>query len=188
MRSLVCLLEGPSEKEMLEHLILRLLEDEFEVYYIVFEGKQDLEKRLEQKIKFWQKPHSSFLIMRDQDAGDCLSIKANLQTIIKRTGKQSVSFVRIACHELESFYLGDLAAVELGLSISGLAGKQGNRKYRTPDRLGNPAEELCKLTGNRYQKVSGSRTIGPHLKIDGTNKSHSFNVLLAGIRKTMGQD
>ena len=137
-------------------------------------------------MKFWQRPYSHFLVMRDQDAGDCVSIKTNLQVQINRTKKQSTSIVRIACHELESFYLGDLAAVETGLLLSGLALKQEKSKYRTPDNLGNPSEELRKITNKNYQKVSGSRAIGPHLKIDGTNRSHSFNVLLDGIRKTMG--
>ena len=36
----------------------------------------------------------------------------------------------------------------------------------TPDNLANAAEELAKLTGHRYQKVGGSRAIGPHLDID----------------------
>lgn len=186
MKCLVCLLEGSSEREMLKNLLPRLINDEIEVHYIVFEGKQDLEKQLERKIKYWQKPQSHFLVMRDQDAGNCLSIKTNLQAKVNRTGKQLAAIVRIACHELESFYLGDLAAVEIGLSVFGLAKKQEKSKYRTPDGLGNPSEELHRLTRNKYQKISGSRAIGPHLKIDGTNRSHSFNVLLAGIRKTMG--
>ena len=181
MKCLVCLLEGPSERELLKNLLPRFLSDEIEVHYIVFEGKQDLEKQLERRIKFWQRPQSHFLVMRDQDSDDCRLIKTSLQAKVNRTGKQSTSIVRIACHELESFYLGDLAAVEMGLSVSGLANKQEKSKYRTPDNLGNPVEELSKLTKNRYQKISGSRAIGPHLKIDGTNRSHSFNVLLAGI-------
>jgi len=41
---------------------------------------------------------------------------------------------------------------------------------------------LEKLTGNAYQKVSGSRAIGPHLDLD-ANTSRSFNVLVAGIRR-----
>ena len=154
MKCLVCLLEGPSERELLKNLLPRFLSDEIEVHYIVFEGKQDLEKQLERRIKYWQRPQSHFLVMRDQDSGDCLLIKTNLQAKVSRTGKQSTTIVRIACHELESFYLGDLAAVEMGLSVSGLASKQEKSKYRTPDNLGNPAEELSKLTKNRYQKVS----------------------------------
>ncbi|WP_141698876.1 hypothetical protein [Candidatus Marithrix sp. Canyon 246] len=60
---------------------------------------------------------------------------------------------------------------------------EGKQDFREPDKLSNPSEELYKLTKKKYQKVAGSRAIAPHLKIDGTNKSHSFNILLQGIKK-----
>jgi monomeric isocitrate dehydrogenase len=91
--------------------------------------------------------------------------------------------VRIACHELESFFLGDLAAVEQGLGISGLSRQQNNRKYKVPDNLANAPEELKKLTKNKYQKISGSQSIAPFLRIDGSNRSTSFNNLVRGIKK-----
>jgi hypothetical protein len=92
--------------------------------------------------------------------------------------------VRVACRELESFYLGDLVAVEMGLGISGLAAKQNTRKYRNPDALGSPSDELNRLTKGEYQKVAGSRAIAPHLDTQ-KNKSHSFHVLLTGILRLM---
>lgn len=52
-------------------------------------------------------------------------------------------------------------------------------------RLKNPAEELKKLTNGLYQKVAGSRSIAPCLDLH-NNKSHSFNVLIKGIRKLAG--
>lgn len=183
MKYLVCLLEEPSAKEMLKALLPLILPDDVKFKFIVFEGKQDLEKHIERRLKNWQQPESIFLIMRDQDSGECMTIKQNLLEKVISSGKQSTSLVRIACHELESFYLGDLAAVEAGLGINGLGLKQNKKKYRTPDSLANAAEELFKLTDKKYQKVSGSRAIAPHLKVDGSNRSHSFNVLLDGIKK-----
>lgn len=88
--------------------------------------------------------------------------------------------VRVACRELESFYLGDLAAVEKGLGIKGLKKQQQKRKFRDPDALRHPAEELYRLTGNIYDKVVGSRAIAPYLNLE-TNSSNSFRVLLSGI-------
>lgn len=183
MKYLICLLEEPSAKEMLKEILPRILPDETCIKYLVFEGKQDLEKQLEHRLKNWQQPDSVFLIMRDQDSGDCIAIKQNLLKKVITSGKQNTTIVRVACHELETFYLGDLAAVEAGLGISGLAAKQNKKKYRTPDYLSNAAEELFKLTGKRYQKVAGSRAIAPYLKTDGSNLSRSFNVLLDGIIK-----
>jgi len=110
MKYLVCLLEEPSAREMLKEILPKILPDEIDVKYLVFEGKQDL-------------------------------------------------------------------------GISGLTAKQSKKKYRMPDSLSNAAEELFKLTDKHYQKVAGSRAIAPYLKTDGSNLSHSFNVLVDGIKK-----
>lgn len=182
MTTLVFLLEEPSAKAMLEGILPRLLPPEITIQYLVFEGKQDLHKQLVRKLRFWQQPDSRFVVMRDQDSGDCRVIKAELQRLCREAGHPE-ALVRIACHELESFYLGDLQAVEAALAIPGLARQQQSRKFRTPDALANAAEELKKITSGRYQKVQGSRLIGPQLTLDHRNLSHSFQVLLEGIQR-----
>jgi hypothetical protein len=182
MRYLVCLLEEPSAQEMLKGVLPRILPEDVHVQYVIFEGKQDLEKQVQRRLRHWQKPDSMFLVMRDQDSGNCMTIKQDLLTKVIESGKKDKTIIRIACHELESFYLGDLNAVENGLAIKGLAKKQTKKKFTATDSLSNAAEELLKLTNKRYQKVAGSRAIGPHLKTDGSNRSYSFNVLLDGIR------
>lgn len=180
MSTLVFLLEEPSAKAMLEGVLPRLLAKQTEVQFMVFEGKQDLHKQLPKRMKFWQKPDTRFVVMRDQDSGDCRLIRQELLALCAQAGRPD-ALVRIACHELESFYLGDLLAVEQGLSMKGLSKHQESRKFRAPDMLSNAAEELRKLTVGRYQKLSGSRAIGPHLDVEGKNRSRSFNALLAGI-------
>lgn len=187
MKTLVCLLEEPSAEAMLKGVLPRLIPKDIDVKYIVFEGKQDLEKQLERRLKFWCMANSVFLVMRDKDSGDCVRIKNNLAAKIKSSGKSDVSVVRIACHELESFYLGDLNAVEVGLEVAGLSRHQDSGKYRNPDTLANAAEELVKLTKNTYQKLAGSRAIAPHLTLGGANRSHSFNVLLRGVQFLSGK-
>jgi len=186
MTYLVCFLEEPSAREMLEGVLPRILPEDVYVKYVVFEGKQDLEKQVERRLRLWQKPDSLFLVMRDKDSGNCMVIKQNLLEKVIESGKGNRTIIRIACHELESFYLGDLYAVEKGLKIPMLAKKQNKKKYKATDSLTNAAEELLKLTDKRYQKISGSRAIGPYLKTDGSNRSHSFNVLLSGLRKLAG--
>jgi ribosomal protein S19 len=181
MKTLVCLLEEPSAKEMLKVVLPKILPDEIGLKFIVFEGKQDLEKQIKRKLRSWLAPDSYFLVMRDQDSGDCHTVKNGLIEKVEQAGKTGSSLIRIACRELESFYLGDLVAVEQGLELSGIANEQQNRKFRTPDDLANPAEELLKITQKQYQKISGSRAIAPHLKLDRTNRSTSFNILLDGV-------
>lgn len=179
MKMLVFFLEEPSAKEMLAGILPRFLPEGILVRYIVFQGKQDLEKNLKKKLRGWRIPDSVFVVMRDQDSGDCKAIKAKLTDLCREAGREGV-LVRVACRELESFYLGDLAAVEQGLGLNGLKSRQQGRKFRNPDALGNPAEELFRLTGNRYDKIAGSRAIAPYLSLE-TNYSYSFRVLLSGI-------
>ncbi|MDI6451446.1 DUF4276 family protein [Anaerobaca lacustris] len=181
MSELVFLLEEPSAQAMLEGLLPRLLPQGLPVRYIVFEGKSDLEAQLVRRLRYYRVPNARFVILRDKDVADCRQIKGGLVEKCQQARRHN-ALVRIACHELESWYLADLAAVERALEINGLAGKQDKSKYRTPDALVNPAQELSKLTGQRYQKVGGSRAIGPHLDL-GNTRSRSFSVFVAGIRR-----
>lgn len=185
MRTIVFFLEEPSAKEMLKGLLPKIISHDFQPKYIVFSGKQDLEKNLIKSLRGWLQPDSLFVVMRDQDAGDCVAVKDKLLGLCNQTGRDNV-LIRVACRELESFYLGDLRAVERGLKLSGVASRQEKSKFRTPDTLANPVQELTRLTENRYQKVSGSREIALHLDPD-NNKSKSFNNLVAGIRRLVKQ-
>lgn len=182
MKQIVFLLEEPSAKAMLDIVARKILREDIAIRFIVFEGKQDLEKRLELKLKAWRIPDTCFIVMRDQDSGDCLEIKRNLQIKVDASGKRDMTLIRIACRELESFYLGDLKAVERALNIAGLAKKQTKAKYREPDSLTNASEELSKLTDQKYHKLSGSRSIAPYMDLD-NNKSYSFKMLVEGIKK-----
>jgi hypothetical protein len=183
MKHLVFFLEELSAKAMLEGLLPRFLPNDVFPRFIVFEGKSDLEKQLERKLKGWLVPDSLFVVLRDQDAGDCFEIKKKLAEKCLNARKPT-TLVRIACRELESWYLGDLTAVEKALEVRNLGRQQTTRKYQTPDSVVQPAEELIRLTGGRYQKVAGSRAIGPHLILNG-NLSHSFQVFLAGLQKLL---
>lgn len=51
MKSLVFFLEEYFDRAMLEELLPRLLPDGWLVRYIVFEGKQDLERQLPRKLR-----------------------------------------------------------------------------------------------------------------------------------------
>ena len=185
MKTLVFLLEEPSAEEMLKGVLPRILPEDVFVQYITFDGKTDLDNNVELKIRAWRTPNTYFALMRDKHSGDCIVIKAGLVEKCQRAGRAD-SLVRIACHELESYYLGDLAAVEQGLQERGVGRKQGKAKYRNPDALANAADELGKLTSMKYQKASGSRAIGPYLTVDNSNRSHSFNLLVSGIKSLLG--
>lgn len=183
MKELVFCLEEPSAEVMLQGLLPKILiENDVAIRYIRFDGKQDLEKQLFRKLRNYQNPLAKFIVLRDQDSySDCKVLKTKLFDICIKAGKPN-AMVRIACHELETYYLADLAAVELGLRITGLARLQNKKKFRSPDYLGSPSRELAVLTNGQYQKVGGSRSIGPHLDIENI-RSDSFRNLVSGIKK-----
>jgi hypothetical protein len=182
MNELVFFVEEESAKALLERIFPQLVPSGSQVHprFIVFEGKQDLVKQLPNKLRGYLNPRARFIVMRDQDQADCRKIKKSLAALCTRAGRPQ-TIVRIAWGELEAFYLGDLLAVEKGLDLSGIAGRQNKAKFRDPDRLVRPSYELQKLTGNRYQKVAGSRAIAPHLNLNAP-RSRSFHNLIRAIR------
>ena len=176
-------LEGDSEKALLQGLLPRLLDkhQEVDIKYIIFASKHDLEKNLYARLKGWLKPDSAFVVLVDQDAEDCEKLKARLCS--KCVGiDHSNLLIRIACRELESWYFGDLAAVEKALGKSDLIKFSKKRKYREPDSIQTPSQELRKITGGEYQKIAGSRAIAPLLSLR-DNMSPSFQTFVKGIQK-----
>lgn len=187
MTTIVFLLEEPSAREMLKGLLPNVIQGDWRAEYIVFQGKQDMDKKVMRRVRGWQDRESLFVVLRDQDSADCHDVKESLREQCRRAGRPD-ALVRVACRELESFYLGDLAAVEKGLGLKKLAAKQEKARYRSPDeKIDGPSRELIRLTGGKYRKVRGSRAIGPFLAVDGKNKSRSFNELVNGIRGMLGQ-
>jgi hypothetical protein len=178
MKTVAFFLEEPSAKVMLEGFIKANfpgVDQRVSLQYKVHEGKQDLENHLKNRIKYWKTPETVFVVMRDQDSGDCRVIKHKLKKKCEAAGHPE-AIVRIACHELESFYLGDPAAIEKGLEIYSI-GKHDRRKlFREPDSVDQPSKHLAYITKNKYQKIDGSRKIAPYL-IPAVNTSKSFNVL-----------
>jgi len=187
MKEVVFFLEEESARALLTTLVPRLIPAQSLIYprYVVFEGKQDLDRHLERKLRGYLNPNAHFVVLRDQDRADCRDVKSALVTTCKNAGRPD-AIVRVACRELEAFYLGDLRSVEVGLGVKGLSLRQKKAKFRDPDRLHSPSLELEKLTNKRYQKVAGSRAIAPHLDVE-TSYSRSFHHLVQAIRTTAAQ-
>ncbi|MBD2139129.1 DUF4276 family protein [Anabaena sp. FACHB-1237] len=181
MKELVFLLEEPSAKAMIEGILPSLiLESNIVVRYIVFEGKQDLEKQIIRKLQGYNNPHATFIILRDQDSGNCELIKSILKQKCEEANKFQ-AIVRIACRELESWYLADLEAVEKAYNRTNLSVLQAKKKFRNPDNLQSPSQELKSLVPE-YQKINVSRIIAPYLNIENT-RSPSFYYFISAIKK-----
>ncbi len=118
MSELVFFLEEPSAQAMLEGLLPKLIPTSVRCRFIVFEGKQDLERQLVKRMRGYRLPEARFVALRDKDSEDCGKVKARL-AVMCADALRPESLVRIACHELESWCLGDLGAVEAGLKVAG---------------------------------------------------------------------
>jgi hypothetical protein len=182
LRTLVFLLEELSARDLLQGFLPRILPADLLVRYLVFEGKQDLERQLVHKLRSWLAPESIFVVLRDQDAADCTSVKERLSNLVKQTGRQDV-LVRIACRELESWVIGDWEAVAQAFDKPQLRAQAQKAVYRHPDRLSKPIGELRKFIPE-YQKRDGARRLGPLLSPE-RSQSQSFRSFCSGLERLL---
>jgi hypothetical protein len=142
-----------------------------------------MEKQLCKRLRGYLNPQTRFIVLRDLDSEpDCKKLKEKLTDYCQQAGQMDKTLIRIACRELESFYLADLEAVGTALSIPRLTSYQNKSRFRKPDLLPNPSRELATLTKDYYQKISGSNAIGQFLDPENT-RSSSFYHLIQGIRR-----
>ncbi len=176
--TLVFLLEERSTKVLLDELLPRILPEGVSFLTIPHEGKSDLQLSIPKKLAAWNVPDTRFVIVQDQDSNDCKELKQELSRLCEPYHKPVL--IRIACHEMEAWYFGDLEAVTeaYGKNLTLLAGK---RKYREPDLIENPKRELRKLVP-QHEQIAGARRIAPFMNPE-KNRSTSFQMLLTGIKK-----
>lgn len=175
---IVFLVEEASAKELLDILLPKILSEHTEFLVIAHQGYGDLRKSIPVKLKSWKGDDTHFVILHDQDNRDCVKLKRELEELC-RPYRRSV-LIRIICKELESWYFGDLAALEsaYGKKLRHLTKKSA---YRNPDEIFNPKGELKKILPE-HQQISGARRIAPHMEIS-SNISKSFCVFINGIRR-----
>jgi hypothetical protein len=92
--------------------------------------------------------------------------------------------VRIACQELEAWYIGALDALAAAFGRKDLCGIAAKARFRDPDAVVQPAAALAELVPE-FQKVSGARILARVLPRE--NGSRSFQVLMAGIDRLSEQ-
>ncbi|MGL4209719.1 MAG: DUF4276 family protein [Candidatus Adiutrix sp.] len=177
---LVILTEEPSMKIFLETLIKRYYPT-LALRIIPYRGKQDLVKHIPKILQSWNVPNSRFIVVHDQDSWDCMTLKSELKA--KCDSVRSGVVVRIACMELEAWYWGDLLAVELAFGKPKLQTLSLKRKYRNPDNIVNPKDELQKHV-KRYEQLAGAQLIAKYADIE-RNTSHSFKVFIRSLRQML---
>ncbi len=186
------LVEEPSMKNFLTGILPRILPNGYYLNGNCFirdhQGKQDLKKSIPSKVKAYQYYSKTVkvIIIQDQDSSDCRILKNELLELVNNNSTIP-SLVRIACRELEAWYLGDMDALE-AVYPDFKANKYKNwSKFRNPDSC-NASEEIKKLVPT-FQKGTASREIVKYIDLN-RNKSKSLNNLsicnkinVASIRK-----
>lgn len=181
---LIFLLEEPSMKYLLLELLPRLLPPDVEFQIIPHNGKRDLEKSIPRKLRGWNEPGDiRFVILHDQDNKNCIELKQSLMNLCKVTDRPVV--VRIACQELESWYFGDIGALEKAYGKNKLKNLSKQKKYRIPDNIPSPKEELYKLIPE-HQQIEGAKRIAPYMDIE-NNTSVSFQFFVSGVQRLAEQ-
>ena len=166
----------------LRALLPKLLPDFRELKHwmiISHQGKSDLERSYPRKMKEWREPGVRFIILRDNDGADCLVLKRQLISRIPDHVPEYL--VRIVCQELESWLLGDLAAVAVAYPAAARHRQFKSLAKRDPDQLTNAAELMKNLTGTQV-KVSRAAMIAKQMRPE-KNRSRSFQVFVNGLRR-----
>ena len=179
MRRLIFLVEEYSMKVFLDGLLPRLIPG-MEFLCVPHDGKPDLEKSIPRKLKAWREPGACFVVVRDNDGGDCLALKGRLVTLCQAAGRPD-TLVRVVCQELEAWYLGDPAALAAAFEDDGLAEIGSKARYRQPDDVTQPGKAIQQLIPS-FQKVGGAKAMASHLKAE-ANSSRSFHAFVTGVRR-----
>lgn len=143
-------------------------------------GKSALQKSIPRKISAWREPNVRFVILQDNDGGDCIALKSHLRELASARSEDQV-LIRIVCQELESWLLGDLQAVKAAYPKASIQPGKLPQKLRDPDRLGNAAQELAQITGTKA-KVQRAGLIADKMNLS-DNRSYSFKIFLTGLQQ-----
>lgn len=184
------LVEEPSMKNLLEIILPKILPEGYLLNENCFirphQGKSDLKKSIPRKVRAYQYLHQpvKLIVIQDQDSNDCLILKRNIVELITENDASLPYLVRVACRELENWYLGDMNAIQQVYPSFKAKKHQNKTKYRIPDNVFGSAE-MDKLV-KEFSKGRASKTIPHHMRIEG-NRSPSFNHLISGIQRFLEQ-
>lgn len=166
----------------------------------VFGGKSDLLGSLEQRLIGYRNwgVDVRVMVLVDRDCDDCRELKGRMETIAEQAGWRTRSGSRdgrfevcnrIACEELEAWFLGDEAA--LRAEFPRLRPFAAKERFRDPDSVrGGTWEALEQLlrSGGHYagglRKIDLATRLAPRLDL-AANRSASFRCFVAGLHELM---
>jgi hypothetical protein len=179
--------EEPSIKNVFDSLLPQILPENVSFVVHPHQGKQDLEKALQSIVPSISKiPYVKILITRDQDEDDCKILKNKLSAIVDKKCSCDY-FVRIVCKELESWFLGDVQAIEKAYPRFEKQRYVDKPQFRNVDNVQKPSEYLKTILPNyasrkSLPKLETSKNIAAYMNI-ANNTSPSFNHTINAIKK-----
>jgi hypothetical protein len=180
------LVEERSMEQFLKEFLPRILPEGFVIGQNCIikphNGKSDLQNKIPNTVRAYRNyPWPvRLLVIQDQDSSDCIQLKQQLTQLIRANNPHIPFLVRIACRELENWYLGDLTAVEQVYPRSNASRYAHRAKFRNPDRL-TGSEEMRALSAE-FTKTDCARRMGTIIDVQ-TNRSVSFGHLVTGLQR-----
>ena len=176
MRQLFVFVEEPSSAVFVRHLGRSFaVEDRLRV--LEHQGAGDLEKSLATKIKVICHEKNRIIVLRDQDNYDCIDLKQKILRILPNS-IHNITKVRIACRELEAWYIAQPEALKLARVLK--SDLPNALLKRDPDSIIDPKQEVRSRSHKRGQ-IWLADAIVPHLNLNSI-KSTSFKNFLCTFK------
>lgn len=193
------LVEEYSAEVALEKLLPKILPSDVEFEIRAFRGKNDLLKKLAQRLKgykAWLPENWRIVVLCDRDNEDCKKLKKILEDratsngFITKSSSSNEKFIllnRIAIEELEAWFLGDATAIHQAYPKIPKS-FEAQQRYRDPDAIkGGTWEALEALLQKKgyyrggLNKVEAARSIAEYMQ-PGNNRSSSFQCFCSGVQ------
>jgi hypothetical protein len=193
------LVEEPSAEAALQHIIPKVLGDEFSFDVHPHQGKPDLLSKLPGLLRgysAWLPEDWRIVVLVDGDDDECHELKSTLDAVAHgaglfakstvRSGRRIQVLNRLAIEELEAWFFGDLDA--LHAAYPRLSKKLANRqRYRDPDAISGGTWETLERELRRagyypggLPKIAAAREISARM-VPEHNRSNSFQVFRRGL-------
>ncbi len=181
------LVEDYSTRKFLEGILPRLgfAKHLFEIKH--HRGKGDLTSNLGKIIPSLSKRVQQIIIILDQDQQDCVKLKSELnEKMVHCACKYKI---RIACYELEAWFLGDMVAISKCSPRFKVSSFQAKEKYRDIDKFTKikPSTEIENIVPDWKKDYTSKPKFAEKIALfmsleqrnsKQANRSYSFHVLL----------
>jgi hypothetical protein len=192
---IIFLVEDYSMRKFLEGILPRLGFKEHRIEIKHHRGKEDLIRYLNKIIPSLSKRAQQIIVIIDRDKQDCVVLKNKIQQ--KMASCCSCEYkIRIACYELEAWFLGDMEAIAKCSPKFKAHFFQGKEKYRDVDNIEKPSRVIEQIVQDWKKKHVSKPKFAEKMaqfvsletqNMEKANRSHSFHVLLETLR-SFGND